>query len=149
MPENLFEGIDLSDTYRMEQKVAMPLYLDQRKQTLAEYRAQQADDPLNKEFNSMKVLKVSCVQPKSLLMPQLDKRLVSVVSHANFFPQMLEFAKEIQRLSEERNEDLEATLKLQQHPLVRAIGVKETFKFLKDVSSLFPKTEGPYETSFR
>jgi len=75
MPGPHLEGMDINDAFRIEQKVGMALFLDRSGQNFADYKRRQELDPMNVEFNSMPVLKVSLVLPKHRLIPILDQRV--------------------------------------------------------------------------
>lgn len=54
----------------------MVLYLTRKGLTHTDYTRQHTEDPLNGEFNSMPVLRVSLIMPKNTLTPILDERVL-------------------------------------------------------------------------
>ena len=84
----------------------------------------------------MRVLNVCLLQPKPILMPSLDRRVLDMVSDAHFYPQVASFAKEVQSIAEDRWSESQHITKLSQHPLVRAIGFKDSLQYLADVHRL-------------
>ena len=133
-PTPLLQGIDINDNYRVEQRIGHINYLNRVGISHTEHLRRQQEDPLNVEFAQMPVLKISLVLPKNTLTPILDKRVMQMVSHPDFFNEAISFAKEVTARAEASNDDDEALLRLEQHALVRAIGFLETVKFMGDIA---------------
>ena len=133
----------MRDSFRLEQKIGMALFLEKIGQNYTEYQKRQATDPLNLEFHNIPVLKLSLVQQKKLLNPLLDKRAFNMVCKKEFFPEIIDFATQVNDMAKTDDKGLfRIAGNLNTHPLTRAIGFSDAVGYLKKIQALTEDNKG-------